>query len=122
MMPEDFAAESDRQRIDAADALRKEADGYLAKGTHEWALEFDVEHSSREMFVRAVRVASRLDDLLECTAGNVERVVFRPYPSKHDGAWRIEILFNRVGPWAGKEWYVSEEQLWAAWEKAKGFV
>src|SRR5271154_5709167 len=51
-------------------------------------------------------------------ASNLSRITFRPYPSKYEGAWRIEVSFKRNGPCAGSEWYEPAEKLWEAWEKA----
>ncbi len=114
-MPADFVTESDTQRRESADALQRRAIEYLAQQAYDWPAIFDADNDPRSMFGRAASVASALDDQHDCTPRNLERVTFRPYPNKHQGAWRIEVSFKRHGPCSGKEWYVSEDQLWGAW-------
>ena len=51
------------------------------------------------------------DDVAVRTMDNLEAVSFQPVYG--DGKWRI---FNRGGPFAGKEWDLSAETLWKAWD------
>jgi hypothetical protein len=122
-MPNSFRQESDTQRAEAVAALEARAVELAAKQADDWAVSFfsgesygDAESPRPEMFARAARVAVALCDTRDFTASNLSRVTFRPYPNKYEGAWRIEVSFNRGGPCAGSEWYVSAEKLWEAWE------
>ena len=76
--------------------------GRLTAGPEEWALSW--ERGEHPRFARAARTAEALDDrgLGITNARRIERVTFRPYPSKSPGCY------------AGSEWY----ELWEAWRKA----
>ena len=120
-MPDDFAAESDLQRQLAVAELRIRAIEYLQQTASEWPFEVECADDAEpsDVFKRAARVAVALDDRRECAVHNLKQIRFRPYDCKYEGAWRVEVGFRPHGPWSGKEWYVSSEQLFAAWEKAK---
>ena len=124
MIPKSFIQESDTQRAEEVAELKVRVAECVAGCAADWPILFRAESYENpepprpEMFVRAARTVVALDDEHLCTTSNLSRITFRPYPSKYEGAWRIEVSFKRNGPCAGSEWYEPAEKLWEAWEKA----
>lgn len=116
-MPEDFIAESNRQKEYVIKGLYEQISQYNGMTPNDWPVTFTENLSSPRDFKRAVLIACALDDQFDCKLDNLESVRFRPYPSKYEGAWRIEVSFNRKGPYSGKEWYVNKENLWIEYSK-----
>jgi hypothetical protein len=89
------------------------------------AVTFDGVEQSKN-FLRAVKTAAALDTtgFTDAALRKIAMVTFRPYPSKSPGFWRIEVTYAKTNlgsyriPYTGAEWYVHEDQLWAAWEAA----
>lgn len=119
-IPPSLLVEVERQR--AAEILDHERriEKLRAIPLEEWTFDFS---DATQRFPQAVGAAVRLDGesvsfQYRCRHDNLERVVFRPYPSKYEGAWRIEVVFTRNNTCSGKEWYVTEEALFRAWNDA----
>jgi|HubBroStandDraft_1064217.scaffolds.fasta_scaffold23183_7 hypothetical protein len=118
-MPESLAELAAIQRSSAIRARNAEIVDLCATRSENWTFSFTQETPLSD-FRQAATVATLLDEREECSAENLDRVTFRPAPFKHDGAWLIEVVFRvpKPWPWASKEWYVSEEALFHAWEAA----
>jgi hypothetical protein len=124
-MPVSLRLASDRIRNQEADELVKRAEYVRSLSADDYAVSFeavDPEDTcsnptcSQEVFDRAARVAAKLRNH---SASSIRSVRFEPYPSKSDGYWRISVSFKRSEsyPYTGAEWYVSDEELWKAWEE-----
>ena len=113
MIPDSFIRESDLKRIEEACELERRAINLLARDAASYSVFFRFDDGRPEAFAHAARVAVALDREKSghCTMDNLEAVSFQPVYG--DGKWRI---FNRGGPFAGKEWDLSAETLWKAWD------
>jgi hypothetical protein len=120
IIPQSFWTESFHQRRETIAALRKRIEELEDARVDEVALEFrhDGEIPRPEIYAQACRTVAILSDRVP--AEGIGSVTFRPYPSKYEGAWRIEVGYRRGygGIACGAEWYVSDEVLWKAWEEA----
>ena len=113
-MPSSFIAASDMHRLARIRELEQEAARCAATRASDWPVTFK---GGEAAFDQAIKTAVALDTSSRSTVETLESVTFRPYPSKSEGAWRVEVEFKRgQGMFAGAEWYVSQEQLWATWE------
>lgn len=124
-MPWSLQMESLHQRRDAIATLRKQIEELETARTGELVIEFrmgeypDYKPERPEAYAQACRTVAALDNR-GVPAEGIGSVTFRPYPSKYEGAWRIEVGYRRGygGIACGAEWYVSDDALWKAWEEA----
>ena len=74
--------------------------------------EIDVDEGDSRMAKITPEVCLLTSDVI-FSAAQVRSVTFRPYPSKYDGAWRVEVCLVGHPQCGGLEFYVSEEKLFA---------
>ena len=122
MMPESFREASDHHRLQESREMIQRAQEMRQQTAETWPVTLTVSNN-RKNFLRAVKTAAALDIGISYPIAVVR---FRPYPSKSPGFWRIEVTYAKTNlgsyrsPYIGSEWYVHEDQLWAAWEAAAG--